>query len=238
MPQRIGFDRTIKLAWLDKYAWRCRTEPEAKKLREFMHEAIEEECHQKASRIKNITVLQRIWTHVEPDYLPLRQDALMLLETVDPMERVALHWGMALLAYPFFRDITTCCGRLLKLQPEFSWRQIRTQLYEKWGARPTLERAISRVIISMEEWGTLAPTDDTSYYRAAPALSIRSQEIIHWLLRIALTTDNTGSLRIDQFTHLPCMFPFQYSLNLTSLQQSSQFAISRQRDNEFIIELG
>jgi hypothetical protein len=132
----------------------------------------------------------------------------MLLETVDPMERVALHWGMALLAYPFFRDITTCCGRLLKLQPEFSWRQVRTQLYETWGARPTLERAISRVIISIEDWGALSLTGDTSYYQTAPALSINSQELAIWLLRIALTIEETSSLLADRVMNLPYLFPF------------------------------
>jgi hypothetical protein len=65
--QRIGFDRMIKLDWIEYYAKISRHEEDTGKLKEQMHETLFEECPQMASRKKNITILQRIWTRVEAE---------------------------------------------------------------------------------------------------------------------------------------------------------------------------
>lgn len=100
--QRIGFDRMIKLDWIEYYAKISRHEEDTGKLKEQMHETLFEECPQMASRKKNITILQRIWTRVEAEHRLLRRGALNILDDVEMPERLALHWGMSLLAYPFF----------------------------------------------------------------------------------------------------------------------------------------
>lgn len=234
--QRIGFDRKIKLNWIEYYAQICRHEEDLENLKEQMHEALVEECPRRASRIKNITVLQRIWSRVETEHQSLRRGALDILDEVEVSERLAIHWGMTLLAYPFFREIAACCGRLLKLQDTFNRQQIKEQITSAWGARPTLERAIPRVLESMVDWGALAEAEKGGIYRTQPEIPGLSERLRLWLLRVCLEIEG-GCLSLERAASLPYLFPFCYNLSLAEIQQKNCFLITRQRNNSIVIDI-
>lgn len=232
--QRIGFDRMIKLDWIEYYAKISRHEEDTGKLKEQMHETLFEECPQMASRKKNITILQRIWTRVEAEHRLLRRGALNILDDVEMPERLALHWGMSLLAYPFFREIAASCGRFLKLQKNFSRQQIKEQITATWGARPTLERALPRVLESMVDWGALSYAGRRSLYQAQPEIQVTDEQLRLWLLCVCLEIEG-GCLSLERAASLPYLLPFSFNISLAEIQQANCFSVTRERNNSIVV---
>lgn len=64
-----------------------------------------------------------------------------MLPTLNGVDRVWFHWGMACLAYQFFRDTSAVVGRLLTLQDDFTTAQVQSRLLSSWGDRPTIKQA-------------------------------------------------------------------------------------------------
>jgi hypothetical protein len=233
--QRIGFDRMIKLNWIEYYAQISRHEEDMEMLKEQMHKALFDECPRRASRVKNVTVLQRIWTRVDVEYRLLRRDALNILDNIEMPERLALHWGMTLLAYPFFREIAAFCGRFLKLQETFNRHQIKEQITALWGARPTLERALPRVLESMVDWGALSHAGSRGTYQTQPEIPVTYEQLRLWLLRVCVEIES-GGISLERATSLPYLFPFSFNISLSEIQQTSCFSITRERNNSIVID--
>jgi hypothetical protein len=71
-----------------------------------------------------MTVLMRMWVRVPKEHRQLHQNAIKLFNIVQHQDRIWIHWGMILLAYPFFRDVASTVGRLMLLQGEVTSSQI------------------------------------------------------------------------------------------------------------------
>ena len=57
--------------------------------------------------------------------------------------------------HPFFFDVATHVGKLIKLHGQANRSQIKRRMTETWGDRSTLERTIQHVLRSMAQWGML-----------------------------------------------------------------------------------
>jgi len=62
MALNIGFDRRVKLEWLDAVAWKAATETDIAEVRKYLDDFLQSECRSKEARRKTITVLTRIWS--------------------------------------------------------------------------------------------------------------------------------------------------------------------------------
>ena len=159
----IGFDRKVRLRWLDATAeWTMQglSVPEVRAQLERLLDGQVAGEGPHSARGKTMTVLLHVWTAVPDAAVPLRDDALVLLGGRTGRDRLPLHWGMCLATYPFFRDVAATTGRLLALQGEVALSQIVRRMAESWGERSTLTRAVQRVVRSFVEWGVLAESGD------------------------------------------------------------------------------
>ena len=115
MSRRIGFDRYIKLDWLDTMAGVVKKESDIDNIRKEMHSYLEKEFPLYDARRKTITVLTRIWYKVPEEHLGIRNRGLELLPHLDQKDRIWIHWGLTLLAFPFVRDIATSRATTLRI---------------------------------------------------------------------------------------------------------------------------
>ncbi|MCP4358776.1 MAG: hypothetical protein GY796_12220, partial [Chloroflexi bacterium] len=148
----IGFDRELSLPWLDLTAGLAQENLDVQRARQELTARLAAEIPGKEACRKTVTLLTRIWIRVPPEYQALQTEALTLAPNVLPQERPWLHWGMSMLAYPFFHDVALTVGRLLKLQTEISSLQVQRRMREAWGQRTTLERAVSRLLKTLVAW--------------------------------------------------------------------------------------
>jgi len=133
MSKRIGFDRMIRIEWLDAIAGIICEQKKPDEIRAAMHTLLEKEFPQYTARRKTITVLLRIWYKVPPEHKAIRDRALLLLPQVNQNDRIWIHWGMTLLAFPFFHDIIRIVNRCISFHDSCTPGEILRKMEESWG---------------------------------------------------------------------------------------------------------
>jgi hypothetical protein len=224
----VGFDRKIKREWLDAVADRVAQGQNASQLRSFLDKVLQADHPNAKARRNTMTVLMRIWMFVPNKHEHIRRAASDLLYTIPASDRLWLHWGMASLAYPLFRDTATAIGRLLKLQDTLTLAQLQRRLIDVWGDRSTVKRAFQRIVRSMIEWGTLEDTDAPGHFHGAARLTTESKPLQLWYLHVSHIATGREMIESGQLINLPSSFPFNLTVGKADLRQSDDFTIIRQ----------
>lgn len=228
MTMRIGFDRRVKMEWLDSVAWKAATGADIAEIREYLGNMLESEYPNREARRKTITVLTGIWVRVPEKHRQLQEQALRFLSGEGPDTRLWLHWGMTILAYPFFRDIGDIIGRLLTLQDEVSLEQISRRLAERWGERSTVRRASQRVVRSMVDWGVLQDTSTQGVYKPCGKKDPPGSGMQLWFLETVMCSQDAQSLLMQQVSSLPIAFPFRLDISAATIRRCKRFEVQRQ----------
>jgi hypothetical protein len=231
----IGFDRELNLSWLDFTAGLSRESLDVHCIRQELLTRLADEIPGQKACKNTVTVLTRIWVRVPSEYQALQTEALALVSNVLPEERLWLHWGMSMLAYPFFFDVGATVGRLLKLQTEFNSLQVQRRMREAWGQRTTLERAVSRLLKTFAAWHVIAETAEGSYiYQATALRQTADEKLALWFMECLIWSSRQANRRNDlqlpllDLVQSPAIFPFELTPHIATLRRSNRFEISRQ----------
>lgn len=233
--QTIGFDRELRLPWLDLTAGLAQAGSDLASIRTKLMSQLAAEIPSAEACRKTVTLLTRLWVRVPTEHQALQTEALALLPLILPEERLWLHWGMSLLAYPFFHDVAGTMGQLLRLQAEFEPVQVRQRMRERWGQRTTLDRAISRTIQTFTDWEVILPAESEGrIYQAIPFRQTANSTLALWFTACAIQGIGQATAHYDQHLPLPqliqspAIFPFDLTPHLASLRRSERFQISHQ----------
>jgi hypothetical protein len=224
----IGFSQKIKRVWMDATLDQLLQTPEAREVRRFLEARLVDDLPGKESRAKAIGILLRIWSSVSQQQFALRHRALELWPTITRHERLWLHWGMAALAYPFFRDAAEVVGRLLALQEDFTTAQVRTRLVTTWGDRTTTKEAAQKLITTLVDWDVLRSTNIKGRFLQTNKHRTASSPLQLWLLEALLGASSAAEIEAQQLLRLPEAFPFQLTVGVNDLRRHDGFDIHRQ----------
>jgi len=231
----IGFDRELNLSWLDLTAGLAHENLDVPRIRQELLTRLADEIPGQKACKNTVTVLTRIWVRVSPDHEALQTEALTLASRIRPEERLWLHWGMSMLAYPFFHDVAATVGRLLKLQSEANSIQVQRRMRELWGQRTTLERAVSRLLKTFAAWNIIFETPEGSHtYRAITPYQTTNEELVLWFIESLIWSSRQANDRNDlqlpllDLVQSPAIFPFELTPHIPTLRRSSRFEISHQ----------
>ncbi len=227
MSRRIGFDRYIKLEWLDTMAGVVKKESDIDNIRREMHSYLEKEFPLYVARRKTITVLTRIWYKVPKDHFDIRDRGLELLPHLDQKDRIWIHYGLTLLAYPFVRDIATSLSRCFSLNDCCSIPEITRKMEESWGYRTTLKRALDRVLQSFGYWDIIVKDEKKGKITPKRRFASANKDLNLWLLEALLLAENNHSIPMDQINKIPSGFPFKLLLNYTEIIESNRFSANQ-----------
>lgn len=237
--QFIGFDRRMALSWLDAAANLASQDLPATEVRGHLDSLLSAHFpgsgEHGTSRYKMATVLLHIWVQVSPRLLALRDDGLSLLHAVPANERLALHWGMCLTTYPFFRDLCTHIGRLSDLYGEVAVAQVTRRMHEWWGERSSVKEATRRSMRSVVEWGALLETPESGVYAPAPKVVISDKRLQLWLVEAAFLAAESRMVALDQVVRSPMLFPFRLDLSTYDLRNHPRLSLFRQGLNEEVL---
>jgi hypothetical protein len=228
MKQVVGFDRRLELDWLDATVGLCQEGLDPSLVAERLQQRLEREIVGPEARRKTITVLLRIWVNVSVDGSHLRDEALQMITGVAPEERLWLHWGMSLLAYPFFRDVAATVGQLSRLQGTFSHAQVQRRMIENWGQRTTLQRAVRRLLRTFVDWGVVLDTDVRGHYGVASPWRTENRALALWFLDCALRAHEAEQVPLRELGQLGYTFPFDLLPFVGDVRRSERFDLSRQ----------
>jgi len=228
----IGFDRRLKLEWLDATAAALaeRLSPDEVRVRlDGVLAGHVSGLSVHSARGKTKTVLMHIWALVPDRLWSLRDAGLDLLQDASPTERLALHWGMCVTTYPFFRAVAENVGRLIQLQGSVSLAELTTRVREAWGDRSTLDRAAQRILRSMVDWGVLGEGTRKGEFRDAesPPLVVGGRRGA-WLLAAAALAARESTVPLAQLHRSLALFPFDVSATAEQIEAFGGLRVVRQ----------
>lgn len=237
----IGFDRKIPLPWINAVADWTAAGYDKQHINAKLDQLLEGKVAGTGSgsaKGKTKTVLLHIWVSVPPQVEPLRDDALRLLREHSDSTRLALHWGMCLATYPFFRSIAETVGRLLRLQESASVAQVRRRTEEQFGERLVVSRALQRVLRTFAEWGVLHAISEKGVYTAASPLTIDHGDILAWLIEATLVSNGSNAGMLQSILQSPALFPFNLNtFNLRRLENHKRLEWYQQSIDQHIIAI-
>ena len=228
MRNTVGISHRLKRAWLDDLLDRLVQTRDEKELRAFVDQRLRDELPGKDARAKAAGILLRIWSGVEPKHVALRGRAVAMLPRISGQERIWLHWGMAALAYPFFRDLAEVIGRMLTLQDDITNAQVQTRLKTAWGDRETSKEAAGKLITSMVDWEVLRATKTKGHFLLARKMTTTVTDLQLWLLEAMLSASASDEIEAQQLLRLPESFPFSFTVSVSDLRRHEGFNIHRQ----------
>ncbi len=211
---QIGIDRIIRLDWLEKTANLVIAGNTKTSINEILQDLLKNNLSGgklgvRGSREKTITILMKIWLTVPRDLEALRDEGLQIHQGLPRKDRIVVHWGMALAAYPFWGAVAAHTGRLLRLQGTAAAAHVQRRIKEQYGERETVSRSVQRVLRSFIDWNVLNETDDKGIYAQGNRYSIQDSRLIAWLVKASLHTRANGSAAIKDLLDSPSIFPFR-----------------------------
>lgn len=230
MDNAIGFRRNIYLGWLDAAAVYAAAGDDDAALRAHLDPLIAQTVASAENRRYAITILTTIWLETGRHFPQLHTVALTLYAAAaSPPDRLWLHYGMTMAAYPFFHQVVRVIGRRLLTKDTFTNADIRNAMIADRGHLGGMETAVDRVLFSLRNWGILTTGGRRGVHAAAnPRLSTGNLDLQAWLLATALTAHSGEELPFLDLIRLPELFPFSFTLSLDHLRRHPWFAVQRQ----------
>ena len=230
MDKDIGFNRNIYLAWLDAAATLRGESDDVVQIRARLDPVVGQRIRSAVNRRKAIDILINVWCKsaaVEPGLHA--QAVRWARETQAPGDRIWLHYGLTLLYYSFFREVTAAIGRLGRYEETLQTPMIKRRLVSARGPLGSLEKAVERIVFSLRDWGLLAESGRRSVYLPqCKVFSASSVELEAWLLACALCAHPAQEMPFADLLRLPELYAFGYTLGVDVLREHRWFAVQRQ----------
>jgi hypothetical protein len=234
MKKSVGFDQKIELGNLD-IAAREASYTERKDMYAKLDEYLRTDIKGDKSRKNAITMLMKIWYLADEEHEGIKQKAFVLFNNLPSENRLVLHWGMILLAYPFFKDVTDEMGNLLKLQNEVASQQVGRRIKMLYGDRRRVEVAINAVLTSMKYWGIIE-AKKRQIYSLKRRIKIDNVELKNWLVEVILRISEYNSMPIDIVQSLTMLFPFDLNISINEIDTNT-IKIDRQGLDTYMLSI-
>jgi hypothetical protein len=213
-PRMIGYNRTVKLRWLDETLDLFLAGMSDADIYEALRERLKDELSvgstaQRGSREKTITLLMKTWVRVPQPLQELRKEGIHLLQGVRRSERLPFHWGMTMAVYPFWRVVADVTGRLFRLQETAAPIQVQRRVKELLGEREAVARSARYVLRAFSDWGVILDSARSGEYSPGIPLPIVDSKLAVWLLEAAVVSSSGGVSDFRSLVNAPCLFPFQ-----------------------------
>jgi hypothetical protein len=228
MDKGVGFNRNIRLAWMDEVASLRLGGCTHEKARNALDAVLGGYSDSPENRRKTTDVLVNIWYRSEALAPGVYAGALDLYASTSLRNRVWLHYGLTLVAYPYFRSVAGIVGRQLRQEGHASLAAVKRLAVLVLGNVGATADAVSRVVFTLRDWGLLAQTSERHRYVEADALGSEDTGLQTWLLACALTASGSESLPLLDLLRLPELFPFRFTVGLDALRRSTHFLVERQ----------
>lgn len=199
----IGFDRYVPRHWLDTALAVATGEID----RSAVVSLLATELVGVEARSKTMIILNRIWLTPHPTLVDFASTGVAICQSKRDIDKLPLHWGMALASHPFFATVADTIGKLLKLHGEFTALQINRRLKEQLGDRASILRATEAVLQTMVEWGVIREAEERKRtFLAGKQTAVKSAQTALWLIESCLRASGR-SLTLGENQNL--LFPLR-----------------------------
>ena len=234
--RQVGLSHPIKLDWMNLTALEVSRETDLVQIAKHLEEHLREEIQGSESRRKSINSLIRIWATMPESQIRFQQKTIKLFLDANADERIWLHWGMSLTAYPIFTEVVTTIGKLLKLQTYATSGQIHRDIYSHWGQRSTLTKSIRSILTSIKDWKVIQYDSKLRRYIPGKKYTTNRSELEIWFIEAFIRSTNK-QINIQQLNNAYPLFPFTFKITPIDITKNKELSINSNYNEESWIKL-
>lgn len=234
MTKAVGFDQKVDIKHLDFTVREARFS-EKNDMYSKLDQYLTVDFKGGMARKHAITILMKIWVDSCEEYSDIRRAAYELYPSLMEQDKLVFHWGMTLLAYPFFKTVADEMGNLLKLQNEAPSQQLSRRIKMLYGDRRRVEVATSAVARSMKAWGVIN-FSQKHIYSKNKMISIENTALKNWILEVAIRASEYNTIPLDMVSSLTMFFPFEFQVNVNEID-TQRIKVSRQGLDTYMLSV-
>jgi hypothetical protein len=217
MAERVAFSKPISLDLLneayEEFISGITKKESTAKLDDIIGQSITNKVNIKQTRI----IVQNVWFN-NIDWL--HDEAVEVARYQTRIERLPVHWALMLVRFSIFTDLCSVLGHLFELKDSVSATQIKEEIYNKWGARTTLDASLSKNIKTLREMEVLARAEKyTSYSKVMHKVS--DPKVVALLFAGVMLATEQQYMTWESFITHPAIFPF----TITDVTQADMAAV-------------
>jgi len=225
----IGFCRNIYFDWLEETASLVCLGEEAGAIRARVDGRVAEQIASDVNRRQAVDILVNVWVKSAEVYPALHAAARRLFQaTTGHDDHAALHYGLTLLTYPFFRQAAQVIGQTLRFGGAVRTSTLQEKMPAVLGDLGALQAACRRMTFSLRNWGLLVDGRQRyAYVAREPRPRLSSLEMECWLLAAALRAHPADTLPFEDLVRLPELFPFELTLSARDARHCALLEVQR-----------
>jgi hypothetical protein len=151
---------------------------------------------------------------------------------------LAIYWGAAIAAYPFFGEVAQIIGRLFSLQNEVTAPQVQRRLKERFGEKETVARAARRIQRTFIDWGVVRESGLKGVYVPGAQVRLVDAELLVWIAEAAIRGSEGRMKLVGEIRKSLAFFPFDIrDIDSTTLPSNDRLNVFRQGIDEHWVNL-
>lgn len=230
---RIGADRFLALKWANYAFELSQTDQDPDSLYKSLRKYLDYEIEGDVSSRKTSNQLKRLWLVNDDRYQSLRKHAMSLHVDKYPEYLPLLHLGMAMAAFPVYRETIRAIGSLNRIIQPIPKQSVSDRVLETFGNRSSIPRIVVRVIQTLADWRII---DVTEGYIDITASPIKSYEFKEWFVSSLVNLYSEPGLSIAEFNLIPEKLDFEINDLREIIQNSTTLSLTRGVDGREVIK--
>lgn len=234
----IALNRTLRAEWLFEALRLASLEVENSQATEMLTELLKREISGEESIRKSLRYLNAIWLSPSKQLEGLRNDALVVYKGAKGKKEYAgLCYFMLMATYPFVREVSEICGRLIRLQGEVKMEQIKRRASEKFGQNTHSIRSTRNTVSVIHSLGILETGNLKGSYTAGNYRETLSTPYAAFCIEALLRSYGTSKtfLKRQEIESHQALFAYDGSQLLDAALNDRRFVVSRESISEDIV---
>lgn len=223
MAKIVGMNVVIKQGWTKKAFALLDENLTEEQYKAVLNEHLSFEIDSAINLRKAREILMRVW-YRDTDGVDTLQAESRALAQRYPDQLTAINWCMTALVFPAFADIAKLMDKMFEFQDVITTTQIKQKMFDEWGETGTLQTVVAKIVGTMREIGGI--TSEKIGRQEAVIISVNIEEIISFILHVAMTIDGSSYYAFSSLTEFPFLFPFKYRVTKEQLMQDERFTLS------------
>ena len=223
MAKMVGMNVVIKQGWTKKAVALLDEQLTEEQYKATLNEHLSFEIDSAINLRKAREILMRVWFR-DTEGLERLQAEGRALAVKYPDQLAAINWCMTALVFPAFADIAKLMGKMFEFQDVITTTQIKQKMFDEWGETGTLQTVVSKIVGTMREIGGIS--SEKAGWQEAAHIQVNNEEVISFMLRVAMTLDGSGYYTFSSLTEFSFLFPFEYRMTKEQLMQDEKFTLS------------
>ena len=207
----VGFDQKIQFQHLDFLANALGTSKPIK-LYEVLDDKLLGIIKGTMSRKHVITILMKIWVGVESEVEFIRDSIIKEYPYLSSDEKRCVHYCLACIAYPFYREQMNYLGKYLKMADTVKSKVLVSQMKSLYGDRRRVEVASSAVFSSSKDWGIITMDKPGVYSTIENRLTVNDKLVKNLLIEVLMEHLSTNTVSIEMVNASALFFAFDYHI--------------------------